>query len=114
MTKDIGDKMNFEEKLNQFVERGADRRSKMQNSSGCEHMDKAISRLLKIGYDDCGASLKPIVLKLCNDLHECKAILMRQWGSEEKIRSLTGPPLEIIILDALAEVEKILEGEKND
>jgi len=97
----------FEQKLNQFISDNAMEYSK--NLSDGEYNPK------KYRYSIHGAEcLKPIVLKLYNDLHECKAILMRQWGSEEKIRSLTGPPLEIIILDALAEVEKILEGEKND
>jgi len=62
--------MNFSESLDKFILNGADRRSKMQNSSGCEHMDKAISRLLKIGYEDCAASLKPIVLKLVEAINE--------------------------------------------
>lgn len=58
----------LQEKLEAWAEREAKKRSLRQASTGCEHMDKAIQRLIRIGFEDCATQLMPLIEKMSGTL----------------------------------------------
>lgn len=56
--------MTFEERFEKKVSELAKRRATYQATSGCKHLDAAIMRFLRIGGEDLGAQLKPIIIEL--------------------------------------------------
>lgn len=59
--------MTFEDKLKKKIETESDKRSKRQNSTANEHLDKAVSWYLGVGYET-GANLLAPLLVECYEL----------------------------------------------
>ena len=84
----------------------ADRRSKWQSSSGCELMDAAIRRLIRIGYEDGFTAALELMLE-----RERVAIEALQYIVEHELyHGLNqGKPSEQVAQETL---DKLTKGEK--